>query len=101
MTELNHPFYESHRDAMVAFTRQRLDLAEAMLREEAQGAHHAQSRRLASGRHYMSAENRSLLHYAPSSMHGAVEEPLAANAYRAAIVIQPRDPSPTRQRCVP
>jgi hypothetical protein len=32
MTELNHPFYESHRDAMVAFTRQRLDLAEAMLR---------------------------------------------------------------------
>src|SRR5262245_8298675 len=28
-----HPFYEAHRDAMVATMRQRLDLAETMLRE--------------------------------------------------------------------
>jgi hypothetical protein len=28
-----HPFYEAHRDAMEAAMRQRLDLAEAMLRE--------------------------------------------------------------------
>jgi hypothetical protein len=31
-----HPFYEAHRDAMEAAMRQRLDLAEAMLREHAQ-----------------------------------------------------------------
>ncbi len=35
MTEIVHPFYESHRDAMVAAMRHRLDLAEAMLRERA------------------------------------------------------------------
>ena len=34
MSEI-HPFYESHRDAMEAAMRQRLDLAEAMLRERA------------------------------------------------------------------
>jgi hypothetical protein len=31
-----HPFYEAHRDAMEAAMRQRLDFAEAMLRERAQ-----------------------------------------------------------------
>ena len=35
MTEI-HPFYEAHRDAMEAAMRQRLDLAEPMLRERAQ-----------------------------------------------------------------
>ncbi len=35
MVEIVHPFYESHRAAMEATTRQRLDLAEAMLRERA------------------------------------------------------------------
>jgi hypothetical protein len=33
MTEIVHPFYQSHRDAMVAAMRHRLDLAEAMLRQ--------------------------------------------------------------------
>ena len=33
MAEIVHPFYESHRAAMGAAMRQRLDLAEAMLRE--------------------------------------------------------------------
>lgn len=33
MAEIIHPFYESHRGAMEAAMRQRLDLAEAMLRE--------------------------------------------------------------------
>ena len=33
MTETIHPFYEPHRGAMKAAMRQRLDLAEAMLRE--------------------------------------------------------------------
>ena len=33
MTETIHPFYEAHRGAMKAAMRQRLDLAEAMLRE--------------------------------------------------------------------
>ena len=32
---LTHPFYELHRDAMEAAMRQRLDLADAMLRERA------------------------------------------------------------------
>jgi hypothetical protein len=32
MSEI-HPFYEAHRDAMIASMRQRLDLAETMLRE--------------------------------------------------------------------
>ena len=36
MAALIHPFYESHRGAMEAAMRQRLDLAEAMLRERAQ-----------------------------------------------------------------
>jgi hypothetical protein len=31
-----HPYYEAHRDSMEAAMRQRLDLAEAMLRERAQ-----------------------------------------------------------------
>lgn len=35
MPEISHPFYEQHRDAMEAAMRQRLDLAEAMLRERA------------------------------------------------------------------
>lgn len=35
MAETAHPFYESHRGAMEAAMRQRLDLAEAMLRESA------------------------------------------------------------------
>lgn len=35
MAETVHPFYESHRGAMEAAMRQRLDLAEAMLRESA------------------------------------------------------------------
>lgn len=35
MNETVHPFYESHRGAMEAAMRQRLDLAEAMLRERA------------------------------------------------------------------
>ncbi|NYZ13010.1 hypothetical protein HL658_10635 [Azospirillum sp. RWY-5-1] len=35
MTGTIHPFYESHRDAMEAAMRQRLDLAEPMLRERA------------------------------------------------------------------
>src|SRR2546427_2851727 len=35
MSEI-HPFYESHRGAMEAAMRQRLDLAEATLREQAQ-----------------------------------------------------------------
>src|SRR3954451_2655767 len=35
MAEIVHPFYESHRDAMEAAMRQRLDLAEAMLCERA------------------------------------------------------------------
>src|SRR6202161_865304 len=35
MAEIIHPFYESHRGAMEAALRQRLDLAEAMLRERA------------------------------------------------------------------
>lgn len=35
MAEMIHPFYEQHRDAMEAAMRQRLDLAEAMLRERA------------------------------------------------------------------
>ena len=34
MTEV-HPFYETHRSAMEAAMRERLDLAEAMLRERA------------------------------------------------------------------
>jgi hypothetical protein len=33
MAEIVHPFYEQHRGAMEAAMRQRLDLAEAMLRE--------------------------------------------------------------------
>jgi hypothetical protein len=33
MAEIIHPFYESHREAMEAAMRHRLDLAEAMLRE--------------------------------------------------------------------
>ena len=33
MAEIIHPFYESHRSAMEAAMRHRLDLAEAMLRE--------------------------------------------------------------------
>lgn len=36
MAEMIHPFYEAHRGAMQAAMRQRLDLAEAMLRERAQ-----------------------------------------------------------------
>ena len=39
-----HPFYEAHRDAMEAAMRQRLDLAEAMLREHAQLGHMDQIR---------------------------------------------------------
>lgn len=35
MAERAHPFYESHRDAMTAAMRQRLELAEPMLRERA------------------------------------------------------------------
>jgi len=35
MAETVHPFYEQHRGAMEAAMRQRLDLAEAMLRERA------------------------------------------------------------------
>lgn len=35
MTESIHPFYESHRGAMESSMRQRLDLAEPMLRERA------------------------------------------------------------------
>src|SRR5882757_4635172 len=35
MAEIIHPFYESHRGAMEAATRHRLDLAEAMLGERA------------------------------------------------------------------
>jgi hypothetical protein len=35
MAEIIHPFYESHRDAMEAAMRHRLDLAETMLREQA------------------------------------------------------------------
>ncbi|HEV2156564.1 L-2-amino-thiazoline-4-carboxylic acid hydrolase [Bradyrhizobium sp.] len=35
MAETVHPFYEAHRGAMEAAMRQRLDLAEAMLRERA------------------------------------------------------------------
>jgi hypothetical protein len=35
MVHLVHPFYESHRGAMEAVMRQRLDLAEPMLRERA------------------------------------------------------------------
>ena len=33
MAEIIHPFYESHRGAMEAAMRHRLDLAEAMLGE--------------------------------------------------------------------
>lgn len=36
MTEIIHPFYESHRGAMQAAMRHRIDLAEAMLSERAQ-----------------------------------------------------------------
>lgn len=36
MAESIHPFYEAHRGAMEAAMRQRLDLAETMLRERAQ-----------------------------------------------------------------
>ncbi len=36
MAEVIHPFYRSHRGAMVAAMRDRLDLAEAMLGERAQ-----------------------------------------------------------------
>lgn len=36
MTESIHPFYESHRGAMEAAMRQRLDIAEPMLRERTQ-----------------------------------------------------------------
>lgn len=36
MAEIIHPFYESHRGAMQATMRHRLDLAEAMLSERAQ-----------------------------------------------------------------
>lgn len=36
MAGIIHPFYESHRGAMEAVMRHRLDLAEAMLREHAQ-----------------------------------------------------------------
>jgi hypothetical protein len=36
MAEIIHPFYESHRGAMEAAMRHRLELAEAMLRERAQ-----------------------------------------------------------------
>src|ERR1700709_921347 len=35
MAEIIHPFYESHRGAMVAAMLHRLDLADAMLRERA------------------------------------------------------------------
>jgi hypothetical protein len=35
MAKIIHPFYASHRGAMVAAMRHRLDLAEAMLRERA------------------------------------------------------------------
>ena len=35
MAEIIHPFYESHREAMEAAMRHRLDLTEAMLRERA------------------------------------------------------------------
>ena len=35
MTEIIHPFYETHRGAMEAAMRQRLDIAEAMLSERA------------------------------------------------------------------
>ena len=35
MAEIIHPFYESHRGAMEAAMRHRLDLAEAMLSERA------------------------------------------------------------------
>ncbi|QAU48058.1 L-2-amino-thiazoline-4-carboxylic acid hydrolase [Bradyrhizobium guangzhouense] len=35
MAQTIHPFYEAHRDAMEAAMRQRLDLAEPMLRERA------------------------------------------------------------------
>ena len=33
MAEIIHPYYESHRGAMEAAMRHRLDLAEAMLRD--------------------------------------------------------------------
>ena len=36
MAEIIHPFYEAHRGAMEAAMRERLDLAEALLRERAQ-----------------------------------------------------------------
>src|SRR3954452_6438878 len=36
MVEIIHPFYEAHRGAMEAAMRERLDLAETMLRERAQ-----------------------------------------------------------------
>ena len=35
MAEMIHPFYEQHRDAMEAAMRERLDLAETMLRQRA------------------------------------------------------------------
>jgi hypothetical protein len=35
MAQIVHPFYESHRGAMEAAMRHRLDLAEAMLCERA------------------------------------------------------------------
>jgi hypothetical protein len=35
MAEMIHPFYQTHRDAMEAAMRERLDIAEAMLRERA------------------------------------------------------------------
>ena len=35
MAENMHPFYEAYRSAMEAAMRQRLDLADAMLRERA------------------------------------------------------------------
>ncbi|EJN13877.1 hypothetical protein PMI42_02557, partial [Bradyrhizobium sp. YR681] len=36
MAEMIHPFYQTHRGAMEAAMRERLDIAEAMLRERAQ-----------------------------------------------------------------
>ena len=35
MAEMIHPFYEAHRSVMEAAMHQRLDLADAMLRERA------------------------------------------------------------------
>ena len=93
MAETAHPLYESHRGAMAAAMRQRLDLAEAMLRESAHLSNIDQIRQevmdefeLSSPRHPMSAaqpESHERFLHATHRFYG--DQPRAPAARRVTV----------------